>query len=364
MSVPADDSWQDWIADLSLDLPEAWERFQEILCPVVDLLVSALPESPGGEARVHLIRSATTWLRSYLLQRGKLAEVALLVSSAQVPAAMFIAYCLAAIQRQFLWQPKTVASGWWVVSESVSSNPVLGEDVANRSRQIGVRVETFIRPVDPYGGDWYMLRAPADGRLWWFIGDTQGKSWKAWFLKRCVCRVWERVWQREHNLPSGLLASLHQTLEEAGELPEGFFVEATVGNIDRDGVAQVSSGGAGTLIVRKRRPSPTGCETKSRRIGGSLLGFIQAEPWLDTTVQLESSDALSCMSDGVTEQAFCGALLWPQMAALLAAVSAELHDDILRFYEAGVRENKQSDDTTLITIVRDQQPSLPADSQL
>jgi serine phosphatase RsbU (regulator of sigma subunit) len=212
-------------------------------------------------------------------------------------------------------------------------------------------IQTLSRPCETVGGDWFNLNVEGNGTLWVIVADVTGHGYNAYLLADGLPYLWEfhRIAELRANgcSPLELLAGLGAELESI--LPDGVFVEASIGRFDSDGDATIAGAGNCRLLIRTSgQPTFT-----LHQLGGPPLGFEglsrDQRNW-----RVAEDDEFMIASDGLYEQpvgeneqlesSLAG------RAALHLSTGLSLHDSIVQCLAEVLSQCCQHDDITVVTM--------------
>jgi serine phosphatase RsbU (regulator of sigma subunit) len=241
----------------------------------------------------------------------------------------------------------------------MSGAPPLPETPAYATEAISLPYDR----IGPYwfGGDWFTGRESDDGALWVLIADITGHGYYAYLLASGLPSVWQACWQRRPMAldPAELLAAMHDLLEDC--LPDGMFVECTLGRFGAEGEVTVAPAGGCRILLRRTGSS----RIELLKLRGSWLGLHRPSPDDQRACRLDTGDEMLLGSDGVFDH------LADQsdgdMTAALDELSRgadqvrplleQVHERIRR----ALRHSEQKDDITMVLLRRrEPSPEVPA----
>ncbi|GLX47104.1 hypothetical protein Shyhy01_00540 [Streptomyces hygroscopicus subsp. hygroscopicus] len=163
----------------------------------------------------------------------------------------------------------------------------------------GVHLGAAYRPAREtlrLGGDFYQVRADAEGGVGFFFGDVCGKGVEAAVFAGRV-RQSLRSLALVESRPVRMLQLLNEALWEGDPTPFTTLVTGSVGSA-RDGALVVVLAGGGhvpPLVLRKDG------RVDEVHIGGTLVGALPDPDFHQTEIRLAAGELLLLYSDGVTE---------------------------------------------------------------
>jgi serine phosphatase RsbU (regulator of sigma subunit) len=203
------------------------------------------------------------------------------------------------------------------------------------------------------GGDWSGVGVEGDDSIWVIAADVTGHGFPAYLVADGLPHLWGMRTIAELRArgcpPHDLLDVLSDVLEPV--LPEAVFVEATLARFTPAGRAALSGAGFCRMALRRLGEDHLGLH----RVGGPYLGMGSGQrDHLDWEIRcgdevMMASDGLFEQSDGDFPRCQLGASLARRATAHLAA-GRTLHDAILAVLEEALRQYKQHDDITMVTI--------------
>ncbi|MFG2120125.1 PP2C family protein-serine/threonine phosphatase [Streptomyces sp. NPDC048710] len=163
----------------------------------------------------------------------------------------------------------------------------------------GVHLGAAYRPAREtlrIGGDFYQVRADAEGGVRFFFGDVCGKGVEAAVFAGRV-RQSLRSLALVESRPVRMLQLLNEALLEEGHAP---FTTLVVGSASpaRDGALDVVAAGGGHLPPLVLR---TDGGVEEVHIGGTLVGALPDPDFHQREIRLAAGELLLLYSDGVTE---------------------------------------------------------------
>ena len=208
-------------------------------------------------------------------------------------------------------------------------------------------MRVFARPRHKVSGD-LLARTCEQGTLWVLVADAAGKSWPAYLIVQGVAQLWAACEKCRDRTPEELLDALDGVLR--GCLPEGVFVEATVGRFRQGGEAVLVAGGGSVLLIH----DPQQWQVRLRRLSGPLLGVEypcslqrDREHWL-----MPRGSEILLASDGLYDQTIgetrLGKVIVEEVTPRVHGCS--LHDAVVSLVERALQHEPQLDDISIITV--------------
>jgi sigma-B regulation protein RsbU (phosphoserine phosphatase) len=161
--------------------------------------------------------------------------------------------------------------------------------------------------------------------------------------------------------PGGVLATLNDSLCRQNE--SGMYVTVVCGVLDLE-TGEVSFATAGheppVMVTPRRNPRPLETE------GGPIIGLLPVASFPVSTVALNEGDGLVMYTDGVSEaRDAAGGFFGPERLLEATARSAggdaaAITAGLLREVKAFAADAPQSDDITILTLMRTRRPATAA----
>ncbi|GAB4214858.1 MAG: hypothetical protein OHK0022_54020 [Roseiflexaceae bacterium] len=226
----------------------------------------------------------------------------------------------------------------------------------------GWQVAATLRPARETSGDFYDVLALPEGRLGLLIADVADKGTGA-ALYMALSRTLIRTFAFAHpDRPDLVLQSANQRI--LTDTDSSMFVTVFYGVLDpRTGALCYCNAGHNPPYLLRARPA---AEPLALRKTGIPLGITDELPWTAGEVALEPGDLLALYTDGVSEAHNPDQALYED-ARLLEALrqarrdsAAAVRDGILESVGAFVGEAPQSDDLTVLVLMREPDTTSPA----
>jgi hypothetical protein len=193
------------------------------------------------------------------------------------------------------------------------------------------RFHAVYLPAAEVGGDFYQVFPEDDGAALIVVGDVSGKGLKAAMTGTLVIGALRMV-AHEGFTPSKILSRLNAQLAQSSD---GGFVTCLVARVTTDRTLTLAN--AGHLA-----PYRNGEEIPLD--SGLPLGITADATWSESTLQLDSGDALVLLSDGVVEaRNAAGELFGFERTAAIASQSAQS-------IAGAAQRFGQEDDITVLTL--------------
>ena len=302
---------------------EAW-----CAAPVRRLVDRLLAPAPAEADR--LARRALRWLEMYLRSRDP-AEFRAVGGTA--------------------FRMRLLVAAWRLLSDPAEAGPPPPGRAAEVPPSEAYQVRLFFRPHGVVGGDWFDIEAGDAGEVWVLVADVSGKGLPANLLASGLPHLWRtervRAARRRALSPGDVLALLGRELEAC--LPDGVFVEATLGRFGPGGRVTVASAGACPVVVRRGR-------VEVHRLGGPPLGLADVRgPRGERGWDLRPGDECLLATDGLFDQRSGAAgedRLSDRLPALLdeAGAPASLHEAVAAGLRRAVEAYGQDDDIAVVTV--------------
>jgi hypothetical protein len=195
----------------------------------------------------------------------------------------------------------------------------------------GFRVESFYRPADELGGDFFQQVADPKCGMLVVIGDVSGKGLSAAMIVSVLVGA-IRTEAAHGTTPAGLLKCLNDRL--IGR-PHGGFVTCLAAFISNEGELTLANAGHLSPYLNGRELA----------IPSALpLGIIERPEYDEITLQIDPGDRLTFLSDGVVEAySSSGELFGFDRTCAISMQSAQ---DIAR----AAQQFGQQDDITVLTL--------------
>src|SRR5262245_46654434 len=178
---------------------------------------------------------------------------------------------------------------------------ILPSDLASLSRGTGFDVHATIEPARHVGGDLFEVLRLSDDRMVMAVGDVCGKGIPA-SLFMAVTVTLLRTLARALESPDEILRRLNDEL--AAQNPRGMFVTMVCLDVRGGRVTCANAGHDSSLLVGKVPPRPVFPST------GPVLGLFPGRTYASETVELAPRETLVLYTDGVTDAANPGQVLF------------------------------------------------------
>ena len=218
----------------------------------------------------------------------------------------------------------------------------------------GWQLAAMLKPARETSGDFYDLMHLPNGRLGILIADVTDKGMGAALfmaLSRTLLRTYAVEYDTQPELALG--ATDRRILEDTSA---GLFVTVFYGVLDpSSGELTYSNAGHNPPYLLSARDGNTIQELDRT---GVPLGILDGVSWERRIVQLETGDLLLLYTDGITEaqnaqeEFFDEDRLQAFVRASLGRSAQEIQDGIIAEVDAFVGDVPQSDDITLVAVVR------------
>ena len=218
----------------------------------------------------------------------------------------------------------------------------------------GWQLAAMLKPARETSGDFYDLMHLPNGRLGILIADVTDKGMGAALfmaLSRTLLRTYAVEYDTQPELALG--ATNRRILEDTSA---GLFVTVFYGVLDpSSGELTYSNAGHNPPYLLSARDGNTIQELDRT---GVPLGILDGVSWERRIVQLETGDLLLLYTDGITEaqnaqeEFFDEDRLQAFVRASLGRSAQEIQDGIIAQVDAFVGDVPQSDDITLVAVVR------------
>jgi serine phosphatase RsbU (regulator of sigma subunit) len=217
-------------------------------------------------------------------------------------------------------------------TEMEAAQRVQGQLVpADLPRFAAFACDAAYRAAGEVGGDFYQVFPRPDASALILVGDVSGKGLRAAMLGTLIVGAANAL-AKENLTPAQMLSRLNESLY--GQT-DGGFATCLCALLTADGTLSIAN--AGHLS-----PYRNGLELPSEP--GLPLGILPTADYMETRVQLEPSDALTFMSDGVVEaRSAAGELFgFDRTRDISNQPASQIADAAARF--------GQEDDITVLTV--------------
>jgi serine phosphatase RsbU (regulator of sigma subunit) len=216
--------------------------------------------------------------------------------------------------------------------------------------------QTFFRPYEKIGdfwvgGDWFGGAKASDGSLWVLVADVTGHGYSACLLASNLPHVWRMCWEEMPSdgcQPIVLLEAMHGLLADC--LPEGIYVEGTLGRFRPDGELTVAPAGGSRFLTRKDGQR----DVTLHKLKGSWLGLVPPDAGDQQTWELDAGAELLMGSDGLFDHIPDYARSSDALTTFLANAnnSCTLFDAVYQILQEELQKNPPKDDITMVMVRR------------
>jgi sigma-B regulation protein RsbU (phosphoserine phosphatase) len=189
--------------------------------------------------------------------------------------------------------------------------------------------ETFYKPADEIGGDYYDFLSLQEGRWGIAIGDVSGKGIGAALIMASLQASLRAHALHPHWDLSTLIGDVNRLVYESS--PTNFFASLFYAEYEpATRVLKYVNAGHNPPIVLRTRDGR--CEMFHLRSSGMLVGISADSQFPTTTFQLEVDDVLVAYTDGITEVESRRGELWGErgLANLLGSCSRGTPEHIIK----------------------------------
>jgi serine phosphatase RsbU (regulator of sigma subunit) len=217
----------------------------------------------------------------------------------------------------------------------------------------GLACETFYKPAQSIGGDYYDFLSLQADRWGIAIGDVCGKGIGAALLMASLQASLRAQAMRAHSDPSTLIADVDRLVHVAS--PKHLYASLFYAEYDAATrlLRYVNAGHNAPIVLRWKHSQ---CEVFHLEASGTPLGLLEGSEFISKPFQLEIGDVLIMYTDGITEAENPERELWGQdrLESLLrscrdhtpAQIARRILDKMLAFANG----LPQRDDVTLMVI--------------
>jgi serine phosphatase RsbU (regulator of sigma subunit) len=222
----------------------------------------------------------------------------------------------------------------------------------------GWQLAAALEPARQTSGDFYDFIPLPNGRLGILVADVADKGTGA-ALYMALSRTLIRTYAIEYDTqPALALGAANRRI--LGDTQSDLFVTVFYGILDPDtgSLAYCNAGHNPPYLLSAQRDG----QVQELSLTGMALGVIEDETWDEGTAQMAEGDVLVLYSDGIPEAenaqaAFFGtgrllAALQAGLAAWPRPSAGEVKETLLAEVRAFVGDTPQSDDMTLMVVVR------------
>jgi serine phosphatase RsbU (regulator of sigma subunit) len=217
----------------------------------------------------------------------------------------------------------------------------------------GLSCQTFYKPVQSIGGDYYDF-LPLQADRWGIaIGDVCGKGIGAALLMASLQASLRAQAMHAHSDLSALITDVDRLILAAS--PKHLF--ATLFYAEYDAATRVlryvNAGHNAPMVLRWKDGH---CKVFQLKAGGRPLGLMEGSEFASKALQLESGDLLVMYTDGITEAQNPEREFWgqPRLEALLRGccdcTPAQVVERILKEVSLFAKGGSQRDDVTLVVL--------------
>jgi serine phosphatase RsbU (regulator of sigma subunit) len=220
----------------------------------------------------------------------------------------------------------------------------------------GWQLTAMLKPARQTSGDFYDVIPLSDGRLGILIADVADKGMGA-ALFMALSRTLIRTYALEHDAkPAEVLAATNHRI--LADTHAGLFVTVFYGVLDT---------ATGELVYANAGHNPAyllsadgGDKVQLQELDrtGVPLGILDGAAWQQKTVHLAPDDVLLLYTDGITEAQNADAEFFEEerlqeiALANVGRPASEIQDAVVSQVGAFVEDAPQSDDITLMVVVR------------
>jgi serine phosphatase RsbU (regulator of sigma subunit)/DNA-binding GntR family transcriptional regulator len=217
----------------------------------------------------------------------------------------------------------------------------------------GLACETFYKPAQGIGGDYYDF-FPLQANRWGIaIGDICGKGIGAALLMASLQASLRAQAMHAHSDPSALIADVDRLVHAAS--PKHLYASLFYAEYDPATrlLRYVNAGHNAPIVLRWKHSQ---CEVFHLEASGTPLGLLDGSVFISKSFQLEIGDVLVMYTDGITEAENPERELWGQnrLESLLRSCRGDTPPQIVRriLDEMSAFANglSQRDDMTLMVI--------------
>jgi serine phosphatase RsbU (regulator of sigma subunit)/DNA-binding GntR family transcriptional regulator len=217
----------------------------------------------------------------------------------------------------------------------------------------GLACETFYKPAQSIGGDYYDF-LPLQADRWGIaIGDVCGKGIGAALLMASLQASLRARAMHAHSDPSMLIADVDRLVHVAS--PKHLYASLFYAEYDVATrlLRYVNAGHNAPIVLRWKHSQ---CEVFRLEASGTPLGLLEASEFISKSFQLEIGDVLTMYTDGITEAENPERELWGQdrLESVLRScrdhTPAQIVRRILDKMLAFANGLSQRDDVTLMVI--------------
>lgn len=228
----------------------------------------------------------------------------------------------------------------------------------------GLTCETFYKPAQSIGGDYYDFFPMPGGRWGIAIGDVSGKGIGAALLMASLQASLKAQALHPHSDLSILVGDINRAVH--GSSPVHFFASLFYAEYQPDTrvLRYVNAGHNPPMVLRWRDGR---CDVFPLETEGSPVGALEGAEYTSASIQLEIGDVLVAYTDGITEAEDPQGEFWGQQRLEILLRSCrdrsprQMIKCILDEVSAFSKGNSQRDDVTLVVVrVKDEAVLYPA----
>jgi len=226
----------------------------------------------------------------------------------------------------------------------------------------GVEAFGLTQPANTVGGDFYDILPRPDGTVLLALGDVAGKASPAALLMALLLAILRTLVDEDMPLPA-LVRRLN--LQVGRHAPASRFITLFLASFD-PATGELTFVNAGQTPPLLRKPDGTVIRLNT---GGVALGLFEGSTYEQGHIHLGPGDALIMYSDGITEaespdgtpfdEAGLERTLALHAGAYGTSAAADLGQAVFSAVERHRRDQRLSDDLTVLVVTRTAPPSVP-----
>ena len=217
----------------------------------------------------------------------------------------------------------------------------------------GICCQSFYKPAQGLGGDYYDFFPLPDNRWGIAIGDVSGKGIGAALIMASLQASLRAQALHSHSDLPTLMGEVDRLVHASS--PVHFYASLFYAEFDPETrvLEYVNAGHNPPMVLRWE---DSGCEVFQLRAGGTLIGLLEENKFVPGTFQFKPGDVLVAYTDGITESENGAGELWGQQSLeqLLCSFqhksSEEIIQEILDARSMFAEGQPQSDDITLLVM--------------